>query len=144
MKKKHTNQISTMHKNADKDHLLEKVASIGRRMDSVEEIVGCLADADDKVKAKMLAKFGRGQVRAQVYLAINGIRDAHEIAKLVGTQRQNVDAEIRTLMKKRLIDVVEKNGRGTIYRKRSIDAITGLSDDVINKFNLDVDGRRRR
>src|SRR5437660_537321 len=110
--------------NSDKDHLLEKVAAIGRRMDSVEEIVGSMADADDKLKARMLSKFGRSRRRAQVYLALDGIRDANAIAEFVGTQRQNVDVEIRSLWRKRLIDSAEGDGRGTIYRKRSIDRFT--------------------
>src|SRR4051794_13519955 len=109
MKKTNKTKARVGHKEMEVDHLLEKVAAMSRRMDSLEEIVGSLADADDKVKAKMLGKFGTSRRRAQVYLAIDGIRDAHELAKVVGTQRQNVDVEIRTLMKKRLIDIAGKN-----------------------------------
>ena len=127
-----------------RDHLLEKVAAVSRRMDSMEEIVGSLADANDGLKTKMLGKFGKSRRRAQVFLALDGIRDANAVAKLVRTQRQNVDVEIRTLWKSRLIDTAESNGRGVIYRKRSIDRFTGLSDDLMEIFNLDRDGRIRK
>jgi hypothetical protein len=125
----------------DKDHLLEKVAAIGRRMDSMEEIVGSLADADDKAKAKMIAKFGASRRRVRVYLALDGIKDAPTVGRLLRIHRQNVNKEIRALRKSRLIDIAESNGRGDIFRKRSIDKFTGLSDDLMEKFNLDKDGR---
>lgn len=125
----------------DKEHLLAKVAAIGRRMDSVEEIVGWLAHAEDKLPGKMLSSFGTSRRRAQVYLALDGVKNAVDIAKVARTQRQNVDVELRALRKKRLVDIVEANGRGVIYRKRSIDAITGLSDALMKMFNLDKYGR---
>ena len=126
---------------AEKDHLLEKVAAISRRMDSVEEIVGSLADADDKAKERMIAKFSSRRRRVAVYLALDGVRDAPTIGRLLRIHRQNVNKEIRAMKKSRLIDIVESNGRGEIYRKRSIDRFTGLSNDLMEKFHLDQDGR---
>ena len=125
----------------DRDHLLEKVAAISRRMDSVEEIVGSLADADDKAKAKMIAKFGRSVRRVRVYLALDGVRDPTTVGRHLKVHRQNVNKEIRALRKGRLIELVESNGRSEIYRKRSIDKFTGLSDDLMELFCLDKDGK---
>jgi hypothetical protein len=124
-----------------KDHMLENMAALNRRMDSVEEIVGSLADSDDRLRASMRAKIGKSRRRAQVFMAVNGIRDTNGIAKLVRMQRQNVHIELLAIAKRRLIDIAEENGRGAIYRKRSIDRFTGLSDDLMEKFDLDKNGR---
>lgn len=125
----------------DPDLVLQTVAAIGRRMDSVEEIVGTLADADDRLRAKMLAKFGKSRRCAQVYLALDGMRTVSDVSRKLGIQRQNVDVEIRKLWKKRVIDIAESTEQGVIYRKRSIDRFTGLSDDLMEMFGLDRSGR---
>src|SRR5687767_11439893 len=85
--------------------LLDEMSSMKRRMDSVEEIIGCRADADDNLKAKNLGKFCSSCRRAQVYLALDGVRDASAVARLLRIHRQNVDVEIRALKRARLIDI---------------------------------------
>jgi hypothetical protein len=124
--------------------LLDEVSAVKRRQDSLEEMVGCIADANDNLRARNMAKIGPRRRRAQVYLAINGVRHTNDIKKIVKTQRQNVDKEMRALRKDRLIDIADDSGRGTIYRKLVIDRMTGLSHDLIEKFGLDEDGRLQK
>lgn len=124
--------------------LLDEVTAVKRRQDSLEEIVGCLADANDNLKTKNMAKFGSRRRRVCVYLALDGIRDANAVARVLRIERRNVDVEIRALKKGRLIDIADDSGRGVIWRKRHIDRITGLSDELMDKFNLDQAGRPRK
>ena len=123
--------------------MLEVQSAHGRRLDGVEDLVSSIADTDE-TRAKFLKRFGRSRRRAQVYLALDGIRDANDVAKAIRKVRQDVDKEIRHLVKNRLVELVEALGRGAIYRKRAVDKRVGLSHELMEHFRLDEDGRPLR
>ena len=124
--------------------VLRRLIAIDHKADSMEDSLAWLVRADaPKLKDELIAAFGRSERRAQVYLALDGKRNVNAIAAHLEMRAPNVSTELQWLKRKRLLDTVAADDAGTLYRKKSFDAVVGLSDSLAVKFHLDAQGRKR-
>jgi DNA-binding transcriptional ArsR family regulator len=129
---------------AHEDEILRRVISIDNRQASMEDSLAWLVHAEDGLRDRMLGAFGTSRRRVQVYLELDGIKNVSAIALALRMKPQNVTSELRWLKKNRLIDIAEADGFGMVYKKKVFDAIVGLSDALMEKFNLDHRGRPKK
>lgn len=122
--------------------ILEKLIRIDNRTDSMSHSLDWLVRASEpQLKETLIKAFGKSMVRVQVYLALDGKRNVNDLAKALGLVREAVSREIAWLRKKGLIEAIDADGRGTIYRRAQLDSIIRLSDDLARTFNLDKYGK---
>lgn len=122
--------------------VIRRLNAIDHKSNSMQDSLAWLVSASPQLKEKLLDTFGESQRRAQVFLGLDGKRTVDALAAHLGMQSQNVTTELRTLKKRRLIDVVDVSRAGKVYSKSQLDAILGLSEDLAAKFNLTTDGKR--
>ena len=129
--------------NLKHDEATTRLIKIDHRTENMQDSLGWLVVASaPQLSAQLLAAFGTSKRRAQVYLALDGRRSVNEVADHLGMKPQNVSIELTILKKKRLIDVTEGPDGGVRYsRKHQFDAIVGVSDNLMELFNVDADGK---
>lgn len=121
--------------------ILRRLIGIDHKADSMQDSLAWIVRANaGELKQQLLSEFGASKRRAQVYLALDGTRTVNDVAEHLSMKRQNVTGELKTLKRLRLVDIVESDGRGTIYCKKFFDAVVGLSGALMTKFNLDPSG----
>jgi DNA-binding transcriptional ArsR family regulator len=121
--------------------ILRRLIAIDHKTDSMHDSLAWLVRASPGLKSELVAAFGSGKRRVQVYLSLDGSRNVNEVAAHLRMKAPNVTAELRWLKKHRLIDLGDIGGRGAVYRKKFFDSVIGLSDDLAEKFSLTSDGR---
>jgi DNA-binding MarR family transcriptional regulator len=130
--------MSTEHE----DEVLRRLIRIDHKTDSMEDSLAWIVSANSpQLKNELIVAFGRSTRRVQVYLGLDGKRNVQEIAKHLQMKSPNVSRDLRWLKRKRLIDVVEAGSDGYIYKKKFFDAIVGLSEALMEQFNLDSHGK---
>jgi len=122
--------------------ILEKLIRIDNRTDSMRHSLDWLVRANEpQLKETLIKAFGRSKVRVQVYLALDGQKNVNDLAKGLGLVRENVSREIAWLRKKGLIEPIDADGRGTIYKRTQLDSIIHLSEELAHVFRLDKRGQ---
>lgn len=118
--------------------VLRRLIAIDHKADSMEDSLAWLVRANaPELKEELISEFGKSKRRAQVYLALDGIRNVNAIADHLDMKRQNVTRELGWLKGKRLVDVVDADAAGMVYAKKFFDAVVGLSESLAAKFHLE-------
>ena len=73
-------------------------------------------------------------------MALDGVKNVQAIADALGMHQPHVSRDLLWLKKRGLIDVVEADGQGTIYKKTIFDSIINLSEELAKKFSLNKHG----
>ena len=122
--------------------ILEKLIRIDNRTDSMRHSLDWLVRANEpQLKDTLVAAFGKSKVRVQVYLALDGKKNVNDLAQALRLVRENVSRELAWLKKKGLIEPIDADGRGTIYKRAQLDSIIHLSEQLAQQFGLDKHGQ---
>jgi DNA-binding transcriptional ArsR family regulator len=124
---------------------LRRLIRIDHKTDSMEDSLAWIVSVNSpQLKSDLTKAFGTSVRRVQVYLALDGKRNVQEIGRHLEMKQPNVSRDLAWLRRKRLIDVLEAGNGGNKYKKKFFDAIVGLSDALMLKFNLDAHGKRQK
>jgi DNA-binding transcriptional ArsR family regulator len=128
--------------NLDRDQqILSRLARIEHKVESLEQTTAFALRADaDRHFDSMRKIFGKSKRRAQVYLAVNGIRGVVEIAEHLRMQRQNVGPDLKHLTDEGLIEIIDTEGGKDIYVKKPLDRTLRVSKFLREEFTLGPDG----
>ena len=122
--------------------ILERLIRIDNRTDSMQHSLAWLVRANEpELKQALVQAFGKSVVRAQVYVALDSKKNINELADALGLVRPNVSRELAWLKKKGLIDPVDADGVGTVYKRSQLDSIIHLAEELARRFQLDKEGR---
>jgi len=123
------------------DKILERLIRIDNRTDAMQHNLAWLVRANEpQLKQELIAAFGNSARRVQVYVALDGIKNVQAIADSLGMKQPNVSRDLLWLKKRGLIDIVEADGQGTVYKKTIFDSIINLSEELTKKCSLDKHG----
>lgn len=129
-----------------RDHdaeVLRRLIRIDHKTDSMEDSLAWIVSANSpQLTDDLISAFGSSTRRVQVYLALDGKRNVQDLAHHLGMKQPNVSSILAWLKRKRLIDVLEAGNGGNIYKKKFFDAIVGLSEALMKRFNLDEHGSK--
>lgn len=130
------------NRNLDRDQqILNRLARIEHKVDSLEQTTAFALRADaDRHFDSVRAIFGKSKRRAQVYLAINGIRGVQEIAEYLKIKRQNVGPDLKLLTEEGLIEIIDTQGGRDVYAKKPLDRTLRVSKFLQEEFKLSPDG----
>lgn len=126
------------------EEMLRRIIAIDQRTESMNDSMHWMVRSGDTLRDTMVAAFGQSTKRIQVYLFLDGMRNVNAIARSLKMHRQNVTRELRWLKRKKLIAVAKKIGSEVIYCKPNIDAVIGLSHELMERFGLDRQGRPKK
>jgi|ERR1043165_2418365 DNA-binding transcriptional ArsR family regulator len=123
------------------DKILERLIRIDNRTDAMQHNLAWLVRANEpQLKQELIAAFGNSARRVQIYVALDGVKNVQAIADALGMHQPHVSRDLLWLKKRGLIDVVEADGQGTIYKKTIFDSIINLSEELAKKFSLNKHG----
>jgi len=123
------------------DKILERLIRIDNRTDAMQHNLAWLVRANEpQLKQELIAAFGNSTRRVQIYVALDGVKNVQAIADALGMHQPHVSRDLLWLKKRGLIDVVEADGQGTIYKKTIFDSIINLSEELAKKFSLNKHG----
>jgi DNA-binding transcriptional ArsR family regulator len=126
----------------DRDQqILSRLAQIQHKVDSIDETNAFALRAEaDKHRDTVKQIFKRSKVRAQVYLAADGLRGVNEIADHIGVKRQQITPEIRVLKDEGLLELVDAPGGRDVWAKKAIDRTLRISKLLCEEYRLSPDG----
>jgi len=123
------------------DKILERLIRIDNRTDAMQHNLAWLVRSNEpQLKQELIAAFGNSARRVQIYVALDGVKNVQAIADALGMHQPHVSRDLLWLKKRGLIDVVEADGQGTIYKKTIFDSIINLSEELAKKFSLNKHG----
>jgi len=128
----------------DRDQqILSRLSVIEHKVDSLDQTTAFALRADSGKHFDEVKKiFKRSLRRAQIYLAVNGVRGVEEIAHHLKMKRQNVGPELRNLGDEGLLEIVGCDGGRDIWAKKAVDRTLRISKYLCEEFSLGKDGKR--
>lgn len=124
--------------------ILSRLAQIQHRVDSLEQTQAFALRADaGKHFAEVKKIFGRGERKAQVYLAANGRRTVNEIADHLKMKRQNVGRILNSLGEEGLLEILDTPGKGDAWSKKPLDRTLRISKFLRETYGLSDDGLKK-
>lgn len=122
---------------ADLLEIYAELRTIRSRIDSLEQGQQILIRAErERIEASLLPYFEADSALARIYLNVDGIRGQKEIAAALaaegvrGTSEASVSRKLDTLRDLDLVELVDRNKVGKVYRKTSLDRILRLSKKI--------------
>lgn len=115
--------------------LFNEIRQLRSKVDDLGALTETLVRAQSKeLVAGMVDQFDGDEVLKEFFLAVDGVRSQKEItealsaANIRGATRSTVSRKVDTLENDlHLIELVERNSRGNVYRRTNIDRILGIS-----------------
>ncbi len=128
--------------NLDRDQqVLNRLARIEYKVDSLEQTTAFALRADaDRHFASVKEIFGKSKRRAQVYLAVDGVRSVQEIAAHLKMKQPNVSSDLKVLSDEGLLEISGSHEGKTIYVKKPVDRTLRISKFLQDEFALSSDG----
>jgi len=128
--------------NLDRDQqILNRLARIEHKVDSLEQTTAFALRAEkDKHSNSVREIFVKSKRRAQVYLAVNGVRGVQEIADHLKMKQPNVSRELKILTEEGLVEIIDTQGGKDIYAKKPLDRTIRVSKILQEEFRLDPHG----
>lgn len=126
----------------DRDQqILSRLAQIEHKVDSVDQTLAFSLRAEsEKHFGAVKEIFGNSRRRAQIYLAVDGMRGVQDIAEHLGMQRQNVGPELKVLAEEGLLHMIDTQDGKDIWAKKSVDGSLRISKFLRDVFDLRADG----
>jgi biotin operon repressor len=130
----------------DRDQqILSRLSKIEHKVDSIEQTNAFALRAEaGKHLAEVKKIFRNSSRKAQVYLAANGDRSVQDLAKHLGVPRQNLSPLLKHLSEEGLLEIVDSEGRGDIWAKKSVDRSVRITPFLCAEFGLQKDGLRQK
>jgi DNA-binding MarR family transcriptional regulator len=129
----------------DRDQqILDRLAKIEHKVDSIEQTNAFALRAEaGKHFAEVKKIFRTSRRRAQVYLAVDGVRSVQEIGKYLKMQRQNVGPELKRLGEEGLLELVDSQSNRDIWAKKPIDRTLRITPFLCREFSLQRNGLKQ-
>jgi hypothetical protein len=126
----------------DRDQqILSRLARIEHKVDSLEQTTAFALRAEaDKHFKSVKDIFGRSKRKAQVYLAVDGVRGVQELAHHLHMQRQNVGPELKSLADEGLLEIIDNQGGKDIWGKKPVDRTLRITKFLQKEFSLGSNG----
>ena len=133
---------SALDLNLDRDQqILNRLSKIEHKVDSLEQTTAFALRAEkDKHSASVKEIFKKGKRRAQIYLAVDGIRSVKQIAAYLKMKRPNVSRELKVLAEEGLLKIVDMSGGPDTWAKNPIDRTLRITQFLRTEYALDADG----
>ncbi len=129
--------------NLDRDQqILNRLSKIEHKVDSLEQTTAFALRAEkDKHAASVREIFKTGKRRAQIYLAVDGIRSVKEVAAHLSMKQPNVSRELKILAEEGLLKIVDTSGGRDTWAKNPVDRTLRITQFLRAEYALDANGR---
>jgi Fic family protein len=114
-----------------------ELRTIRSRIDALEQGQQILIRAErERIEASLMPFFEADSALAHIYLQVDGVRGQREIAQALaangtrGSSEASVSRKLDTLQTLDLVELIDRNKAGKVYRKTSLDRILRLSKKV--------------
>jgi hypothetical protein len=129
----------------DRDQqILNRLARIEHKVDSFDQTQAFALRKDEaQHQAEVKKIFGKSVRRAQIYLAVDGVRGVNQIAQHLGMKRQNVGADLKYLENEGLLELAGTHRGMDIWSKKALDRTLRLTQFLCKEFSLQPNGTPR-